>query len=81
MIRNNGELTGREYEQMKHEREMLELQTAHVQRLAEIEHKFASWLKIPLVLLKLPVSALICVVLLVYAIRGMQPPESLLKLL
>jgi hypothetical protein len=78
------EVTPREWATMNHEKEMFDKQVAHQQRIKEldiearkIEARWSSLLRIPVLFLKLPVALAVSLVLGVYAIRGLEPPESL----
>lgn len=87
MITNKSELSQREYEQMQHQKEMLEIQTLHTQKIKAIEYevvklesKWASWLRIPITIVKLPILFVASVAFIVYAIRGTEPPENLISI-
>lgn len=76
------QLTPREIQLQQYEREMLELQMAHAKdlKLLEIEilrleAKWASWIKLPLVLITLPVRVLFVIPLSIYAATKQEVPE------
>ena len=78
------QLTPRERENIEHEKEMLLLQMGHAKEMKSLElesekigSKWTIVFRLPIALIKLPVAVLVCFVLVVYAIRGIEPPESL----
>jgi hypothetical protein len=80
MITNQSELSSREYEEMKHRKEMYEIQSQHelaVKRLelevAKVEAGYGAILKIPLVIITLPVRFLFGIAYIVAIIRKAEP--------
>lgn len=60
------EVSPREYASWQHDKEMLELQIQHDQRIKELdlevrklEAQFSSWLKLPILIIKLPVYVIL----------------------
>lgn len=77
----NNDISPREMQQMTHEREMFELQAHHELRkkelevqLAELEAKWASWLRIPITIIKLPVYCILALGYVVSAFRQENEP-------
>lgn len=77
------EMTPREMALQRHEKEMLELEIKHSEKLkeqdielAKLEAKWNSWLKIPTTIIKLPIYFIIGLSCIVYAIRGVDPSED-----
>lgn len=75
------EVSPREYASWQHEKEMLELQIQHEQHMKElelqvreIEARFASWLKLPIIIVKLPVYVLLAVAYIVQSFK--KEPKS-----
>lgn len=82
------ELTPREWAQHNNEKEMLELQMAHAKEmkrleieLQTLEAKWATWIRIPLVIITLPVRFLAIIPLSIYAATKQEVPEFYKKLL
>lgn len=87
-IQTRDQLTPREYAIHNHDKEMLELQMAHAKQMKELEvesnrinSKWTTIFRLPLALIILPVKLVIVSVLVVYAIRGIEPPESITSFL
>lgn len=81
-IQNSSVLTPREYELMNHEKQQLELQMNHAVHMKnldieqqKLEAKWTAWLRLPYVLLTLPVRVLFVIPLTVYAITHQEIPE------
>jgi len=81
-------LTPREQMQMEHDKEIMRLQMEHQTNIAamqleveKIETSFGVWLKIPILILSLPIKALLIIPLSIYAIRGKEVPDRLWNLL
>lgn len=81
-------MSPREYQQFEHDKEIMSLQMAHQKAMkamelevAKLETKFSVWLKIPLMLLLLPVKILLVIPVVVYAAKGKEVPEKLWNLL
>lgn len=81
-IQNSAELTPREYTIMQHDKEMLERQMQHAKdmkqleiELQRLEAKWSAWLRIPMILITLPVRILFVIPLTVYAITKQEVPE------
>lgn len=77
-------------EQIIHEweREDFKLQSEHAVNIkkldieaTKLDSKITAWFKLPIRLLYLPVSLFLVLVLVIYAIRGKEPPQSLVELL
>lgn len=82
------ELTAREYEQYQQEKEMFELQSAHQLRLKEkdlelarLEAKWATCLRIPIIIIKLPVLILFAFSYPIHVIRKSEPSEAFWRFL
>ena len=80
----NDEVTPREWATWNHDKEIFELQMAHSKEMKQLEvesnrisSKWTTIFRLPLAIIKLPVQILIVLPLIVYAIRGIDPPESL----
>jgi len=87
-IQTREDITAREQVIHEWEREDFKLQSEHavtIKKLdieaTKLDSKITAWFKLPLRLIYLPVSLFICLVLFVYAIRGKEPPKSLIELL
>lgn len=85
-IINRDDVSPREWAMWNHDKEMLELQMAHAKQMKELEvesnrinSKWTTIFRLPLALIILPVKVLVVVPLAVYAIRGIEPPESLVS--
>lgn len=85
---DNDRLTERELSLMQHEREMAELYNEQARvikdkevNLAALEAKWASWLRIPKILIMLPVYILFGLGYLVHAFRKTEPSEKFWDLL
>lgn len=81
-IQTSSTLTPREYELQQYEKQMLELQMAHTIQvkqleieLQKLEAKWSAWIKLPMVLLTLPVRILFVIPLSIYAITKQEVPE------
>lgn len=84
----NDQITPREYETWQHEREMLELQMNHAKEMKlleveveKLEARWSSLLKIPVMILMLPVRILFAFGYIVHAIKSSEPSESFWKLI
>ena len=83
MIERGAEqISPREYSTWQHEIEMFNLQADHTARMKDkeievqkLEAKWASWIRIPLVLITLPVRILFVIPLTVYAVTRQEVPE------
>lgn len=87
-IVNREDVSPREWSTWNHDKEMLELQMAHAKQMKELEvesnrinSKWTTIFRLPLALIILPVKLVIVSVLVVYAIRGIEPPESITSFL
>lgn len=81
-IQNSSTLSPREYEQMNYEKEMLDKQMTHAREmkvldleLQKLEAKWSAWIKLPLIVLTLPVRILFVIPLSIYAITKQEVPE------
>ncbi len=81
-------LTPREQQEQDYQKEMVRLQMQHEKELTamdievrKMEASFSVWLKIPILILSLPIKALLVIPLCIYAVRGKEVPEHLWKLL
>ncbi len=81
-------LTPREQQQYENDKEIMRMQMDHQKEIRAMELQverlsasFASWLKIPLFILSLPVKILLVIPVAIYAVRGKEVPEQLWKLL
>lgn len=77
------QISPREYELFHQEKEMWELSANHAKemklldiQLQRLEAKWASWIKLPLVVITLPVRILFVIPLSIYAIRKQEVPEA-----
>ena len=75
------ETTPREFDAMNHEKAMFELQAQHQENLkrmelevAKLDTKFASWLKIPIKIIMLPVYCLMAIGFIITAFREDKEP-------
>lgn len=80
------ELTAREFEQYQQEKEMFELQSAHQLRLKEkdlelarLEAKWATWLRIPVTIIKLPVLVIMALSIPISLLTKRDLPENFWK--
>jgi len=80
------EVTPREWAIWNREDENLRLQLAHQKEIkamevevGKINSKWTTIFRLPLALIALPVKLLLVFVFIVYAIRGIEPPESLVS--
>jgi len=90
-IRSNigAELSPREREQQKHEKDMYQLQADHSLELKKLEYeivkldtKFSNWIKIPLTLVKLPLLILLGMGFIIGSFReDYEPGQSFWDLL
>lgn len=76
------ELSGREWAEFNNQKEMWELQASHAKEmklldieLQKLEAKWASWLKIPVVIITLPIRVLLVIPLSIYAATKQEVPE------
>lgn len=69
-------LSPREAETMAYEERMFDKQAAFQLRQLEIESKWASWFKIPLTIIKLPVYVLFSIAYIVSVARGKELSEN-----
>ena len=81
-------LTPREHEQMRYEEEQekrqIEYATAMKDKeieLAKMEAKWSAWLRIPILILKMPVLLVLGLAYIVHAIRGIEPSENFWNML
>lgn len=84
----NEELSPREWAQFNNEKQILEMQMAHTKEMklldlevTRLEAKFNSWLKLPMVIITLPVRILFMIPLSIYAATKQEVPEFYKKLL
>ena len=82
------ELTPREWAQYNNEKEMLELQMTHAKDMKRLEleidileAKWASWLRIPLTIITLPVRILFVIPICIYAVTKQEIPQEVWKFL
>lgn len=82
-IQNSSSLSPREYEIQQYEKQMLELQMEHTIRvkqmeleLQKLESKWSAWIKLPFVLLTLPLRILLVIPLSIYAATKQAVPEA-----
>lgn len=83
-MQNSNIITPREQMEMDYQKEMTDRHMRHEKELKAMElesekisSKWTVVFRLPLALIKLPVQILIVIPLTVYAIRGIEPPESL----
>lgn len=81
-------LTPREVQTQQYDKEILERQMAHAVQMKQLEievqkleAKWSSWIKLPLVLITLPVRILMVIPLTVYALKKQEVPEAYWKFL
>ncbi len=87
MIQQGTEITNRELVEYDQHKEMfdkqaefeLEKKKLEIQHL-NIESKIGAWFRLPVTIVKMPLYLLVGLALIVYAIRGIEPPENLLNL-
>jgi len=87
-IQSQDKITPREAQEYEWQKEMFDKQAELSIKLKEleidnlkIESKFTAWFSIPLRIIKLPVMVVLAFGLVVYAVRGIEPPEGLRELL
>lgn len=80
-------LTPREQMIYEQEKEAFKRQSEHaiaIKRLeleaSKLDSKIGAWFRLPIMIIKLPVYLLVGLALVVYAIRGIEPPELLVNL-
>lgn len=79
-MQSGGEtLTPREYELQQYEKEMFEKQAAFQLEIAKLEAKWASWFKIPVTIIKLPVYCLFAIGFIIAIAKGKEPSENFWK--
>lgn len=83
-MQNSNIITPREQMEMDYQKEMTDRHMRHEKELKAMElesekisSKWTVVFRLPLALIKLPVQILVVIPLTVYAIRGIEPPESL----
>lgn len=88
MIHTSAELTPRELETMRHDKDILQMQIDHEHnkkrldlQLAIVEAKWASWLKIPVTIIKLPLFVLLGVAYICSMFTKRDMPEDFWRLL
>lgn len=81
-------LTTREIQDREYEKEAWDKQAAHQLRLKDkeievmkLEAKWSAWIKLPLLLITLPVRLLLVIPLSIYAAKGKEVPAEYWKLL
>lgn len=81
-IQNSNLLTPREVQMQQYEKEMLEMQMKHAREMKlleveilKLEAKWQSWIKLPLVIVTLPVRILLVIPLSIYAATKQTIPE------
>lgn len=87
-IVNREDVSPREWATWNKDKELLEMQMEHAKQMKELEvesnrinSKWTTIFRLPLALIILPVKLVIVSVLVVYAIRGIEPPESITSFL
>ena len=82
------QLTPREAQEQQYQKEMLELQMIHARtmkekdiELAKLEARFSSWLRLPVLVLKLPVLLLLGVGYIVDRIKSQEQGDDFLNML
>lgn len=80
------ELSPREWAQFNNDKTMLELQVAHTKEMKllelevqKLEVKWSTWIRIPVIIITLPVRILFVIPLTVYAITHQEIPEFFKK--
>ena len=88
MRQSNENITSREYEEWQHDKEVWEATAAHQVRLkemdielAKLEAKWASWLKIPKLIILLPVYVVFGLAFCIAQITKQEMPEQFWNLL
>jgi len=66
-----------EIRQMDYGRDMAKLDI----EVRKIEARFSAWLRIPLMIIRLPLLVILGIAYIVHAIRGIEPSENFWKLL
>jgi hypothetical protein len=84
MLQTSNTISPREQFLMEKERENLLTQLEHQKAMKAMElesekisSKWTVVFKLPLALIKLPIQLLVIIPLAIYAVRGIEPPESL----
>lgn len=82
------QLTPREAEQMRHDAEREDAQMAYGTKMKELdielqklESKWAAWLRLPSLVLKLPLLILLGIAYIVHVITGNEPSDNFYNLL
>lgn len=81
------EMSAREWAEYNNSKEMFEIQAAHSKEMkileldvARLETKWSAWIRIPVVILTLPVRVLAIIPLSIYAATKQEVPEFYQKL-
>jgi hypothetical protein len=84
MLQTSNTITPREQYMMEAEKENFRMQLDHQKEMKRMEvemtqmsSRWTTIFRLPLALIKLPVQVLVIIPLFVYAVRGIEPPESL----
>lgn len=87
-MQSREQLTGREREQMQHDKAMFDKHAEHTQKVramelevAKIEARWSSLFKVPLAIVKLPLYVVLGVAYCIAAARKHSPPEEFWRLL
>lgn len=88
MMQTSNTITPREQFMMEAEKENLRVQLEHQKEMKQLElevgkinSKWTTIFRLPLAIIKLPVQLVVAGALVVYAIRGVEPPEALVAFL
>ena len=87
-IQTRDTITPREQFEMQYNREILELQMAHAKEMkeleievAKLEARFSSWLRLPVLIIKLPVLLVFAVGYCIDRIKGNEPSPDFWRLI
>ena len=77
MVNDNTVFTPKEHEQMEYEERMFDKQAAFNLEMQKYETKWASWLKLPVTLILLPVKFVLAIGIGVAIVAGRAVPDKL----
>lgn len=81
MIQPDDQLTPREYELMRYEKEEKDETRAYAERMRKMDLKWQQVFTIPLALLMLPIRLVMCLALCIAYLRKYEPSEAFWRLL
>jgi len=81
IVTDSGSFTPRESEQMAYDERMFDKQADYNYKMAVLEGKWASWLRIPITIIKLPVLCIMAIGYVVATARNKEPGDNFWSLL